>query len=94
MSSAHRQGLKSTERIVCATNASPAGLKAAATKATAPLDRPGRRQRATKAEGRTKEGVYCVGFLYVPMRGRENRNGQRVIKSLTREFEASHEQNA
>jgi hypothetical protein len=35
-----------------------------------------------------------VGFLFVPMRGRENRNGQRAINSLTLEFEASHEQNA
>jgi hypothetical protein len=35
-----------------------------------------------------------VGFLFVPMRGWENKNGQRAIKSLTGEFEASHEQNA
>jgi hypothetical protein len=35
-----------------------------------------------------------VGFLFVPMRGRENKNGQRAINSLIVGFEASHEQNA
>jgi len=38
--------------------------------------------------------VFIVGFLFVPTRGWENKNGQRSINSLTVEFEASHEQNA
>jgi hypothetical protein len=38
--------------------------------------------------------VYCVGFLFVPVRGCENKYGQRSINSLTVEFEASQEQNA
>src|SRR5271165_6757316 len=39
-------------------------------------------------------GVYCEGFLCVPSKGWENTNGQRVVKSLTEEFDASQEQNA
>jgi hypothetical protein len=45
-------------------------------------------------ELRSVRGVYCVGFLFVAIRGWENKYGQRSINSLTVEFEASHEQNA
>jgi len=40
------------------------------------------------------QSVYSVGLLLVPIRGWENKNGQRVMDSLTIEFEAFHEQNA
>ena len=43
----------------------------------------------------TRSGVYCVdSSRFVPIKGRENKNGQRSINSLTGEFEAFHEQNA
>ena len=44
-------------------------------------------------ELRSDRGIYSVGFFFVPMRGWENKNGQRFINSATVEFEASHEQN-
>ena len=64
---AHRQGLKSTDRIVCATNANP-GLKAAA-----PQNHPGRRKRAAKA----KEPAGCRRY---ECNGAAN--GQRIAKGL------------
>jgi hypothetical protein len=43
----------------------------------------------------THSGVYCVGLpWFVPIKARENKNGQRPINSLTGKFEAFHEQNA
>src|SRR5271154_4342849 len=37
---------------------------------------------------------YGAAFSVVPMSGCKNKNGQRVVRSFTMEFEASHEQNS